>query len=152
VATFSAVTRQHILQAIADWDDRGRDAFLGVYGFAPTAGSPLIHDDRVYDAQAILGVAHRYATGRVATAEEFRSSPVAVADLLRKRGFDVPGAAPSAPAAPARRTTARASSSAAPRATRRATTPRSAEPEKPPAICPTCFTVLPATGVCDECG
>jgi hypothetical protein len=150
VATFSAVTRQHILQAIADWDDRGKDSFLGVYGFTPTPGSPLIHEDRVYDAQAILGVAHRYATGRVATAEEFRSSPVGVADLLRKRGFDVPGAAPAAAAAPARRAAAKAPST--PRTPRRTTTTRSSEPERPPAVCPTCFTVLPATGICDECG
>ena len=63
MATFSAVTRQHILQALADWDDRGRDAFLGVYGFTASPGTPLVHEDRVYDAQAILGVAHRYATG-----------------------------------------------------------------------------------------
>ncbi|ARK05088.1 hypothetical protein ACPCUX_03055 [Cellulosimicrobium sp. AB352] len=148
MATFSAVTRQHILQALADWDDRGRDAFLGVYGFTASPGTPLVHEDRVYDAQAILGVAHRYATGRVATAEEFRSSPVGVADLLRKRGFDVPGAAPAAPA-PARRATAKAAPATR---TPRRTTARSAEPEKPPAVCPTCFTVLPATGICDECG
>ncbi len=152
MATFSAVTRQHILQAIADWDDRGRESFLGVYGFTAAPGSPLLHEDRVYDAQAILGVAHRYATGRVATAEEFRNSPVAVADLLRKRGFEVPGAAPAAAAAPARRVTAKAvTTPAAPRTPRRTTT-RSSEPERPPAICPTCFTVLPATGICDECG
>ncbi|GED11013.1 hypothetical protein ACFWH7_19175 [Cellulosimicrobium cellulans] len=149
MATFSAVTRQHILQAIADWDDRGRDAFLGVYGFTAAPGTPLLHEDRAYDAQAILGVAHRYATGRVATAEEFRNSPVTVADLLRKRGFDVPGAAPVAPA-PARRTAAKAAT--APRTPRRTSTPRASEPEKPPAVCPTCFTVLPATGICDDCG
>ena len=70
-------------------------------------------------------------------------------DLLRKRGFDVPGAAPAA-AAPARRTTAKAAT--APRTPRRTTTPRASEPEKPPAVCPTCFTVLPATGICDDCG
>ena len=101
MATFSAVTRQHILQAIAEYDSRGGDDFLGVYGFAP-GGYPLLHEGRSYDSTAILGVAHRYATGRLASADEVGSVGSAV---LRKRGFDVtePPSVRRAPVAPVRR-------------------------------------------------
>ncbi|NUU17241.1 hypothetical protein HP550_08250 [Cellulomonas humilata] len=136
MATFSAVTRQHILQAIAEYDSRGGDDFLGVYGFAP-GGYPLLHEGRSYDSTAILGVAHRYATGRLASADEVGTGGSAV---LRKRGFDVtePPSVRRAPVAPVRRAPA----------TRRAT----AAPERVAAICPTCAMVLPATGICDDCG
>ncbi|WP_315096965.1 hypothetical protein, partial [uncultured Cellulomonas sp.] len=87
MATFSAVTRQHILQAIAEYDSRGGDDFLGVYGFAPS-GHPLVHEGRSYDSTAILGVAHRYATGRLASADEVRGT---ASTVLRKRGFEVAG-------------------------------------------------------------
>ncbi len=65
MATFSAVTRAHILQAIAEHDSRGAEAFLGVYGF-PAGGGFFLHEDRSYPATAILGVAHRLAWGGVA--------------------------------------------------------------------------------------
>jgi hypothetical protein len=140
VATFSAVTRQHILQAIAEYDSRGGDDFLGVYGFAP-GGYPLLHEGRTYDSTAVLGVAHRYATGRLASADEVGTG---AATVLRKRGFDVtePASVQRARVAAPRRTpTTRAPARRAP-----------AVPEKVAAICPTCSMTLPATGVCDDCG
>jgi hypothetical protein len=138
VATFSAVTRQHILKAIAEHDSRGADDFLGVYGFTP-GGYPLVHEGRSYDSIAILGVAHRYATGRLASADEVGTIATA---LLRKRGFEVTeplSARRAAPAAPAPRR--------AP-ATRRAAP---VVPERVDPVCPTCATVLPGTGICDYC-
>ncbi|MFC8921868.1 hypothetical protein [Cellulosimicrobium sp. NPDC057127] len=145
MATFSAVTRQHILAAIAEHDDRGAENFLGVYGFTPSVRETLDHDGRTYDAKAILGVAHRHATGRVATADELAGGKVDAVTILRKHGFDATGPVAPPPPAPARRT------SSAPRA-RTATPRRAPEPEKPPAVCPTCFMTLPATGICDSCG
>ena len=44
MATFSAVTGQHILAAIAECDERGSENFLGVYGFEPSAGRWLAHE------------------------------------------------------------------------------------------------------------
>ena len=145
------MTRAHLLQAIEEWDDRGSDAFLGVYGFTATPGETLTHEGRTYDSKAILGVAHRYAAGRVATMEEFKD-PAVTANLLRKRGFDVtvPGRSP----APRTRTTTRTTTSRAPRASAAATARparRVADDERPAAICPTCFTQLPATDICDNC-
>ena len=150
VATFSSVQRQHVLKAIAEYDERGAEAFLAAYGFTPAPGYRLVHEGRDYDARAILGVAHRYATGRQATTEEFHDDLAGVAALLRRREFDVSEPPSARPAAATRR---RSVGPAAPRAasTRPAgRAPRAAE--APPAICPTCFTALPATGVCDECG
>ena len=154
MATFSAVSRQHILQAIAEYDERGGDAFLGVYGFGPTPELQLVHEGRSYHSTAILGVAHRFATGRLATSDEFHDDMAAAAAVLRRRGFEVAGpavAVAAASAAPVRR--AAAARTTSPRSSSPRTSTRRVAPEdRPVAICPTCFTVLPATGVCDTCG
>jgi len=147
VATFSAVTRQHILQAIAEYDTRGPEDFLGVYGFEPSPEYALVHEGRRYDSKAVLGVAHRYATGRIALSDEFHGGMHAAATVLRKRGFEVdeprstPGAAPRPAAGTARR------AATATRAVR-----KPAVPERVAPICPTCSTTLPGTGICDYCG
>lgn len=150
MATFSAVQAQHIRQAIEEFDSRGREAFLGVYGFDPSDEYVLVQDGRRYDALAIVGVAHRYATGRLAAPAEFHDGMGAVAALLRRRGFEVTdpvGATPLPRQAPAR---APRRSAAAPRAVASRRAP--AASDRPVAMCPTCFVALPATGVCDQCG
>jgi hypothetical protein len=153
VATLSAVTHPHLLAAIAEYDERGKDAFIGVYGLQAAPTETLVHEGRSYDAAAIVGVAHRFATGRVAMTDELGKQADAVGALLRKHGFEV--VAPRAAAAP-RTTTTRTPAGRTARATRATTTrtittrARGAE-ERPALICPTCFTQLPATGVCDTC-
>ncbi|WP_448061023.1 hypothetical protein [Cellulomonas hominis] len=145
MATFSAVTRQHILQAISEYDDRGGEAFLGVYGFQPSTGTTLHHEGKSYDSRAILGVAHKYATGRLATSEDFHGGAQGTVPILRKHGFEVTGpaaAAVTATAAPAPRQRVRPTP----------TTRRAAVPERVAPVCPTCSMTLPATGVCDDCG
>ncbi|MFD6175900.1 MULTISPECIES: hypothetical protein [unclassified Isoptericola] len=142
------MTRQHILRAIEEYDDRGRDAFVGVYGFTPTPAHTFEHDERTYDSKAVLGVAHKYATGVPARPEDLVDAKCDDAAILRKHGFVAyapAAAAAAAAAAPARKTVApRRKAASAP--ARKAVVP---EPEL--AICPTCFTALPATGICDEC-
>jgi len=147
VATFSSVTRQHVLQALAEYDARGGEEFLEVYGFGPSRGYTLIHEGRSYDSRAVLGVAHRFATGRLATSDEFNGGMQGAVAILRKRGFEVTEPASASRATPVR--TPRAPRT--PRATRSPAT-RSPARETPPAICPTCSMALPATGVCDDCG
>ncbi|MBD8077776.1 hypothetical protein [Cellulosimicrobium arenosum] len=149
MATFSAVTRQHILAAIAEYDDRGAQNFLGVYGFTRTVRESLEHEGHEYDARAVLGVAHKFATGRTATADELAGSTVDAVTILRKRGFDATGPV-TAPPAPAPR--ARRAAPSTPRAPRTTAARRTSEPERPAPVCPTCFMTLPATGVCDTCG
>lgn len=137
MATFSAVTRQHILQAISEYDDRGGEAFLGVYGFQPSKAYTFVYEGRRYDSKAILGVAHKYATGRVATADEFSGGQQSPAPILRKHGFEATGLVHT-PAPPKR--------------AQAASTRHPAVPERVMPICPTCSMTLPATGVCDDCG
>ncbi len=151
VATFSSVTRQHVLAALAEHDARGAEEFLAVYGFEPSTGT-LTHEGRTYDARAILGVAHKFATGRLARQEEFHGELQATG-LLSRRGFEVtePPSARRAAPAPASRAP-RAPRAPRATATTRATTRTPAREDRPLAICPTCFTALPATGVCDSCG
>jgi len=146
VATFSGVTRQHILQAIAEYDTRGRDDFLGVYGYTANGDYTIEHGGTTYDMPAILGVAHRFATGRIAPANEITASLNAATTLVRKRGFEV--TEPTAAVRAAARSSARAKAT-----TRAATTRRStAAPERVAPICPTCSMTLPGTGNCDYCG
>ena len=149
VATFSSVTQQHILQALAEYDARGGPEFLDVYGFVPSDDYTLVHDGRSYDSRAVLGVAHRFATGRHATPEEVESGFDVAVTILRRRGFTVSEPSPASHRrVPATRTPR------APRASAPSRTPtRGARtaPERPPTICPTCSMALPGTGVCDNC-
>lgn len=156
VATFSSVTRQHILQAIEEYDTRGSEDFLEVYGFTHTAGYAIVHEAHDYDVKAVLGVAHRVATGRLATPDDFHGMEDAVA-LLRRRGFDVtePTRTVLEPVSTRRANAPRAVAprAGAPRtATTARPTRRVAESDRPVKVCPTCQTVLPGTGICDFCG
>ncbi|WP_378099347.1 hypothetical protein [Cellulomonas sp. T2.31MG-18] len=152
MATFSSVTRQHVIQTLSEYDERGGAEFLRLYGFPPQDEYTVVHEGLSYDARAVLGVAHRLATGRLAPADEFHGMDAAVA-LLRKRGFEVhePFSA-SAARAVAPRPAARTRSSAPRTPSSRTAASRSAVVDEAPAICPTCFMTLPATGICDTCG
>jgi hypothetical protein len=152
VATFSSVTQQHILQAIAEYDARGGQEFLAVYGFAASDDRPLVHEGRSYDSRAVLGVAHRFATGRLATPEEVESGFDGAVSILRRRGFTVsePAVAPRGTARSTR--TPRATTPRVSAASRTTTRRVSTDPERTPSICPTCSMALPGTGVCDTCG
>ena len=151
MATFSSVSKQHVLQSIAEYDARGDDDFLETYGFEPTPGYRLSHDGRDYDAKAVLAVAHRFATGRMATPEDFHGGMADAVAILRRRGFQVTEPASARRAAPARRAPSRVPGSSRAAASTRPSSRRSGDPA-PPKICPTCSTALPATGVCDYCG
>ena len=155
MATFSSVSRHHVIQAIEEYDQRGGESFCAVYGFTPQSQWVIHHDGRSYDLPAVVGVAHRFATGRLATSDDIAGSLTLAASILRKRGFDVTepgvGRTTAASATGTKRTSARATTprTTTPRA-RKAPT-RASEPEPVAPVCPTCFTNLPATGVCDYC-
>ena len=56
------LTREDVLQTIAEFDQLGRDAFLNRYGFGQSRSYFLVHNGRYYDSKAIAGVAHRFAS------------------------------------------------------------------------------------------
>lgn len=148
MATFSSISRQHVLDTITEHDELGAEKFLASHGFTPSPDAQITHEGQRYDARAILAVAHRRATGRLATPEEFRSSLDQALAILQRRGFSVTG-----PTAVRRAPAARAAK--APRAPRTPSTPAMRKPAQEtdvaPAVCPTCFMSLPATGRCDNC-
>lgn len=93
-----ALTREAVNAAIAEFDEVGRDAFLGRYGFGRSTRFRIGHEGRWYDSKAFAGVActrsrwgqavlHRYdrvlavarAAWRALRAPRFRRS-VAVAE------------------------------------------------------------------------
>jgi len=56
----ATIERPAILEAIAEFDRLGREAFLQAHGFRPSARFHLRHERRLYDSKAILGVAYGY--------------------------------------------------------------------------------------------
>lgn len=132
---------------MAEHDTRGTEDFLGVYGYAETRGSTFEHEGQRYPSVAVVGVAHRFATGRLPSVDEFHGGDPAVEALLRRRGFDLPE-----PAGTTRAATPRTRTAAAPRARATAATkPRVVAREEVVTLCPTCSMALPATGRCDYC-
>jgi len=138
MVAFSAVTRQHVLSAIREYDEIGQEEFLGRYGFAPSQEHVVRHANQSYDSKVLLGAAVGYATGTAATAEEFASSKTAAATVLRDLDFDVlsPAKAEAVAVVP---------TTSIPNARRT----NGIEPVV--AICSTCYLALSANGACDNC-
>ena len=165
---WSVVTRAHVLNALAEHDQLGDREFLRRYGFGRAHAYVLWHSGRDYDSQAISGVAYLHATGQVLTPRELASERDASARVLTGLGFDVvvdeelaaqqPAPRPPAPKPAPRVAKASAAGKTAaepkaPRPARKTAAPtrRATKPEPVYTFCPTCYTALPATGVCDFC-
>ncbi|MFC4785366.1 HNH endonuclease [Nocardioides sp. MAHUQ-72] len=78
-----------VRKAIAEFDERGREAFLDEYGFHPAWDYFIVVDGKRYDSKAIAGVAHLYERGALLTAGEFSGGDSTVATRLEKLGFKV---------------------------------------------------------------
>lgn len=86
--------RGAVLQALAEFDARGRDAFLHKYGFGPARSYFLLHDDRHYDSKAIVGAAHGFQHGEPLGPKDFRGGARTVVPVLADLGFAVVSEAP----------------------------------------------------------
>lgn len=151
MSVLNAIDRDHVLTAIDTWDTAGGANYLLVRGQAPT--HVLEYGGREYDAPAIAGIAHGLATGRTLTADDIPGGGAAVAKALTRLGFDVRDDSPPAPVVErAPRSRSSATTSRAPRARAAAPAKQAKPAPAPPALCPTCFLALPATGICDDCG
>lgn len=90
------ITREGVLNAIAEFDAIGRAAFLERYGFNGARDYFLVHVGNRYDSKAIAAVAHKWATGgggRALTALELSGGRADAAWRLRELGFEVAGPA-----------------------------------------------------------
>ena len=82
------VTADAVLTAMLEYDDLGQDSFLTQYGFGRARKFVLVHDGRAYDSKAILGAAHRVATGQPLPAQSFSGGDPTVGRLVAL-GFDI---------------------------------------------------------------
>lgn len=77
------LTIEAVHQAIAEFDELGREPFLRTYGFGTAKDYMLLVDGREYDSKAIVAVAHKYllGDGRPLRHDELSGG---VADAVRK--------------------------------------------------------------------
>jgi len=137
MVAWTAVTRQHVLAAIHEYDEIGQDEFLSRYGFAPSTDYVLRHGNNSYDSKAIVGAALGHATGTPGTAAEL-SGKAGATKVLRNLEFDV-------------LSPAKAASAEVVATTSIPNQRRTNGIEPVVAICPTCFLAVSASGACDNC-
>lgn len=135
---WSLVNRSHVLAAMREYDELGSREFLRRYGFGRATAYSLWHQGHEYDPKAIAGVAYLHATGRAARADEFSAGEDGAAKVLSDLGFDVA-------------VDELALATEKPRAKRAVKPKPTPARDTTPKVCPTCFTALPASGICDYC-
>jgi hypothetical protein len=82
---------QAVLMALAEFDHLGREAFLQKYGFGGAGRFRIVHNDRQYDAKAVIGAARGFQfpeRGPLRTSD-FPSNARSVKGLLEELGFEV---------------------------------------------------------------
>lgn len=90
MAGISSLTdRRAVLQAVAEYDRMGRDAFLDRYGFGRAKWWYLLHGRKQYDSKAIVGAAIGHQTGQALTAKDFSGGEVSAVRRLRSLDFRV---------------------------------------------------------------
>jgi 5-methylcytosine-specific restriction protein B len=79
------LTRDHVIQALAELDARADHPFG-----APT-GYELVFEGKRYPPKAVIGLAYRHLAGRILRPEEFSGgeAPGQANDVLRQLGFTV---------------------------------------------------------------
>ncbi len=82
------ITRSAILDALDEHDRLRQDRFLTDYGFGAATKYRLAYNGKLYDSKAIVGVAHRNATGTLLTSSEF-SGGDPVIRVLERTGSEV---------------------------------------------------------------
>lgn len=142
--SLALVSRINVLTAIRDHDLQGSGPFLEALGF-PIGNEVLIERGKRYDARALLSYAHGKATGEYLTPEQVTFGSLQVLTDLE---FTVASRSELDRPKP----TAARNRAASPRASRAVAAPRTPKrPEPVVELCPTCFTQLSVTGVCNYC-
>ncbi|MGC7100378.1 YDG/SRA domain-containing protein [Amycolatopsis lurida] len=83
------ISRKDVLAAMSEYNDRGRDEFLSRYGFRASLRYVVVESGSEYDSKALLGVAHKYATGTPLKAAEFSGGAATVVAKIKSLGFHV---------------------------------------------------------------
>lgn len=77
------------MEALAEYDEIGRDAFLSKYGFATTAKFFIVQGGKRYDAKAVTGAAHGYQQGEPMGWDDFSGGRATVVKQLEGLDFVV---------------------------------------------------------------
>jgi 5-methylcytosine-specific restriction protein A len=85
------ITRESVLQAVEEYDQLGREAFLSHYGFGSAKSYYVVVEGKRYDSKAIAGVAHGYARPDIGPLafSDFSGGEAQVQKPLKKLGFEV---------------------------------------------------------------
>ena len=83
------VTRDHVVQALQDYDQLGPEKFFSAHGFAPTTTYDLVWEERRYPPKAILGTAYEFATGQRLASGDFEGGKSGAVKVLGQLGFTV---------------------------------------------------------------
>ncbi len=87
--------RSAVLQAISEFDELGRAAFLARYGYEPARSYFVVHDGKSYDSKALAGVAvgKQFPRSGPLAASDFSGGEATVKAKLEELGFEVTGPA-----------------------------------------------------------
>lgn len=83
----SQITRPDVEAAIAEFADGDRTSLLQDYGFGVSTAWLVRESGRFYDPKALVGVAHKYATGTALSPNDFNTDMTRA--LLKELGFDL---------------------------------------------------------------
>jgi hypothetical protein len=83
------VTRDHVLQAIQEYDRLGPAKFFSEHGFAPTTTYELVWNKRRYPPKAVLGTAYEFAAGKRLASTDFEGGKTGAAKVLTELGFTI---------------------------------------------------------------
>lgn len=83
------VSAPYVVEAMREFDQIGRDTFLERYGFRRARRYLLLHDGKVYDSKAILGVAYEKQFGRPISAYDFNGGVGTTVPILEGLGFTI---------------------------------------------------------------
>ena len=86
---FRSVTKPDVLAAMKEFKRKTRDEFLDEYDFGRARDYFIVTPSMDYDAKAVFGVAHGYATGEFLNTRSFNGNMQHVVPYLREMGFIV---------------------------------------------------------------
>ena len=81
--------RSSVLQAIDEFDEKGRARFLSDHHFGKARSYFLLHNRKLYDSKAIAGVAFEKEFGEIVGPEDFNGGERTVCRALENLGFIV---------------------------------------------------------------
>lgn len=89
--SISDITKEAVIEAIAEFDRKGLENTLTEYGFHEAKRYYLVHNRKYYPSKAVLGIAHKYARPDLGplSPEDFSGGRDTVQRKLEQLGFQL---------------------------------------------------------------